>query len=111
MNTLDDATQKSRTIAVMGVVTMLLAMTGFCTCYMGFVASILLGVATLVLSQRALESEPEPTSAVYAYAHIGRICAALGMCFSALILALILIYLMVYFGLIFMAVSLGAMSV
>ena len=95
----------------MGVVTMLLGMTGFCTCYTGFVASVLLGVTTLVLSSRALEEEPEPTSAAYAYAHIGRICAALGMCFSALILGLIVAYLAVYFGLIFMAMSLGAMSV
>ena len=80
--------------AIMGVVAMGLAMTGFCSCYLGFIVAAILGFIAQMQGRRFLMSEPE--GATRAYANVAVWTGLASLIFSVIILILIAIYIMLY---------------
>lgn len=97
--------QRGRVAAGLGIGAMFLAMTGFCSCYIGFIAALVLG-GIGVFQARSIQNE-EPKGEALAYANVALWTGIMAVIFSALILALIMAYLAVYIIMIFVIVGNG----
>ena len=71
-----------------------LAMAGPCTCYIGFIAAIILGIVAQMTSKTVLEDGA--TGEDYAYANVGKWTSLIAMIWSLLILLLIAAYIVFY---------------
>ena len=85
---------QGRLSATLGVLAMGLAMAGPCTCYIGFIAAIILGIVAQMTSKTTLEGGP--TGEEYAYANVGKWTSLIAIIWSLLILLLIAAYLVFY---------------
>lgn len=88
------STGQGRLSATLGVLAMGLAMAGPCTCYIGFIAAIILGIVAQMTSKTALAEGV--TGEDYAYANVGKWTSLIAMIWSLLILLLIAAYIVFY---------------
>ena len=84
----------AKTQAILGIVAMGLAMTGFCSCYIGFIAAAIIGFIAQMQGRKILLGEPEGESR--AYANVAKWTGLASSIFSVIILLLIAIYLLLY---------------
>jgi hypothetical protein len=92
----DDALDsQARTCAMLGIMALSFAMVGPCSCYVGYIVSIILGIVAQIQSNGIL-ANLELSGEARAYGNVGRWTSLISLIFSFLILLLITLYLLVY---------------
>ena len=96
--------EQGRLSAILGVLAMALAMTGPCTCYLGFIAAIILGLIGQITSRTALAESTDGEE--IAYANVGKWTSLIAMIWSLFVLLLLVLYILLYIVIVFSVLSL-----
>ena len=86
-----DLDTSGRTVAILGVMSLVCAMIGPCSCYTGYFLALILGIVAQIQSRSLLVNE-NLTGEGLAYANVGKWTSVIAILFSALIGLFILLY-------------------
>ena len=90
----NDLNQQGKTAATLGITAVFFAMTGGCSCYLGYLAAIALGAIALMQARTVLAEQP--TGEALAYSNVAKWTSLMAIGFSLFVVAVVCLYLGIY---------------